>query len=265
MALPFPEIDPVALSLGPLQIRWYALAYLAGFILGWRYAVFLIQKAGAKFRPNVQDLEDFLPWAVIGVILGGRLGYVFFYQFDFYMQEPFEILKIWQGGMAFHGGVLGVMAAILLFGWKNKISPFSLADIFCVAAPIGLFFGRIANFINGELYGRVSDVPWAFVFPGGGDQPRHPSQLYEAFFEGLVLLIILTVLALRYRGLEKPGLISGVFLIGYGIFRAGIEFFREPDIQIGYLFGFLTMGQILCVPMILFGSFMLFRSLKARS
>ncbi len=245
------NIDPVAFSIGPLVIRWYALAYLAGFILGWRYCVYLIQKRSSQsILP--EHIEDFLTWAVIGVVIGGRLGYVAFYQPAAYMANPVEIFKVWNGGMSFHGGVSGVIVSMLLFARFKKVPLFELSDLVSAAAPIGLLFGRLANFINGELYGRVTESSFGVVFPNGGDLPRHPSQLYEAALEGLLLFVVLFVLSRSVT--NRPGLISGVFLLGYGVFRALIEFVREPDMQIGLIGGFISMGQILCLPMILGGA-----------
>lgn len=252
MALVFPALDPVALSLGPLEIRWYALAYLAGFLLGWRYCLMLAGKEEGV-RPDKDDIDDFLSWAVAGVILGGRLGYVLFYQFSLYMADPLEVLKIWHGGMSFHGGVLGVIAAMVLFSRVRGIELLRLSDIVCAAAPIGLFFGRLANFVNAELYGRVSDAPWAVIFPGQ-EQPRHPSQIYEALLEGAILFVILNFLIRRPALREKNGIVSGAFLIGYGLFRALVEFVREPDAYLGLFAGWISMGQILCLPMILCGA-----------
>ncbi len=244
------QIDPIALQLGPLVIRWYALAYLAGFLLGWRYCLGLVKNA--EHRPNTDDIDDFLTYAVLAVILGGRLGYVLFYQPGYFLENPLEIVKIWKGGMSFHGGVLGLVLAMLLFAHLRKINVFRLSDIVCAAAPIGLFFGRMANFINGELYGTPTKLPWGIVFPGGGIAPRHPSQLYEAALEGIVLFFILR--ALTRSDKVHTGTISGIFLIGYGLFRALVEFVREPDEQIGLIAGFMSMGQILCLPMILCGA-----------
>ncbi len=252
MAVDFPQIDPVALSLGPLEIRWYALAYLAGFLLGWKYALHLCGLSPLH-KPNDIDIDNFLPFAVIGVILGGRLGYVLFYQPSFYAASPLDALKVWEGGMAFHGGVLGVMTALIGFAWHQKIQLLRLSDIICACAPIGLFFGRIANFINGELFGRVSDVPWAFVFPWGGPYPRHPSQLYEAFLEGAVLFSILLFLYKKMNMKARPGVTTGAFLMGYGLFRMVVEFFREPDAHIGFVVAEVSMGQLLSLPMVLLG------------
>jgi len=254
MAFDFPNFDPVAIHLGPLQIRWYALAYLAGFIVGWRYALYLIGLGKPEQRPNKTDIDDFIPWAIIGVILGGRIGYVFFYNFEEYADDPLEIFKVWHGGMSFHGGTLGVIIALCLFSLVRKFSPRRLADVVCCAAPIGLCLGRIANFINGELFGRKTDVPWAVKFPAGGFIARHPSQLYEAFLEGAILFTLLFFLARFERVRETPGILTGVFLIGYALCRITVECFREPDAQLGFIFAGVSMGQILSVPMIILGA-----------
>lgn len=262
MALPFPNIDPVALEIGPLVIRWYALAYLAGFIGGWWYCVKLAQRKLAIYpgaRPTPDDLADFLSWAILAVILGGRIGFILFYNLDYYLANPVQMLIVWQGGMSFHGGMLGVVIAILLFARSRGFSPFALGDLVACAAPIGIFLGRIANFVNAELYGRPAhDVPWAFVFPSDPLQvPRHPSQLYEAALEGLVLFILLAVLARRPGVLMRTGTLTGTFLVGYGTARILAEFFRQPDVQLGYLAFGVTMGQLLSIPMILLGIWML--------
>ncbi len=254
MALPFPDIDPVALAIGPLAIRWYALAYLAGFLLAWKYALWIVSR-DPHLRPNKDDIDNFVPWAVLGVILGGRIGYVLFYQFDLYAADPLEALKVWHGGMSFHGGALGVIVALFGYSFVHKFSLLRLSDAACAGVPIGLFFGRIANFVNGELYGRVTDVPWAFVFPRGGALPRHPSQLYEAILEGLVLFVILYLIIRRDDLRNRPGIVTGVFLAGYGFMRFLVEFVREPDVQLGLYAGFFSMGQFLCIPMILFGAY----------
>jgi len=252
MAFEFPNIDPVALALGPFQIRWYALAYLAGFLIGWRYCMRL---AGwdAEHRPSREDIDDFLTWVIVGVILGGRLGYVLFYNLSYYLSHPIEALYIWQGGMSFHGGVLGVLAAMFIYAGRQKFSALRLCDIVCAAAPIGLFFGRIANFVNGELYGRVTEAPWGIVFPRGGEFPRHPSQLYQAALEGLVLFVILFLLIRNDWVRNRPGIVAGVFLAGYGFFRGVVEFYREPDAHIGLYFDVLSQGQLLSLPMVLIG------------
>ncbi len=259
--MPFPDIDPVALSIGPLQIRWYALAYLAGFLIGWKYVLYLVKKDQDK-GITPQHIDDFLTWAIVGVIVGGRLGYVLFYQADVYLRDPLEIFKVWHGGMSFHGGALGVIIAMIVFAARRKIAVLRLTDLVCCAVPIGLFFGRLANFVNGELFGRVTDVPWGVIFPHGGDLPRHPSQLYEAALEGLVLFSAMAVLAHKDPVRNRPGILSGVFLIGYGLSRIVIEFFREPDVQLGYLMGFVTMGQVLSVPMIVFGLILIARAMR---
>ncbi len=260
LTLVYPMLDPVIFSVGPLSIRWYALAYVAGFVLGWLYTQYLARQNPTG--PSAKLYDDYLTWAVIGVVLGGRIGYILFYQFPYYMREPLEMLKIWHGGMSFHGGMLGVIAATILFTRRNKVGFFHFIDLVACATPIGLFFGRIANFINGELYGRVTDVPWAMVFPRGGDLPRHPSQLYEGALEGAVLFFLLAWLVRKPWVRARHGFLSGVFLTGYASFRFLVEFCREPDIQLGYLIGGLTMGQLLCLPMIFYGLYLIYSSKK---
>ncbi|MEW6767432.1 MAG: prolipoprotein diacylglyceryl transferase [Pseudomonadota bacterium] len=257
LAIAFPVFDPVAISFGPIAIRWYALAYIGGIVFGWLYARAIIKNAtlwGGKVPFTLLDFDDFILWVTLGIILGGRTGYVLFYNFSYFMQHPAEIFELWKGGMSFHGGFMGCVIAVLLFGWKRNISPLSLGDVTCAVGPIGLLLGRIANFINSELWGRAADpsLPWAMVFPNGGPQPRHPSQLYEAGLEG-VLLFILLALLVRRGGLKRPGLVIGVFATLYGMARIAGEFFREPDPQLGFLWGGLTMGMLLSVPMILAG------------
>jgi phosphatidylglycerol:prolipoprotein diacylglycerol transferase len=267
-ALPFPIIDPVAVSIGPIAgfgpfgIRWYALAYIVGILLGWFYAKKLAAKADRSFGWTPGLMEDFVTYATLGVILGGRLGYVLFYKPTYYLQNPGEILQVWNGGMAFHGGALGVILAIILFAKVKKLPVFGLGDIVCAVVPIGLGLGRLANFINGELYGRATDVAWAMVFPADKDQLlRHPSQLYQATMEGLILFLVL--LALEKKGYRKyPGVISGTFLAGYGVARFIGEFFREPDSFLGYLAGGLSMGQLLSLPMIAVGAFIVRQALQ---
>ena len=257
LALPFPNIDPVILQLGPLAIRWYSLAYIGGIVLGWLYARRLVRDDRlwpGKAPVSVTDLDDFILWATIGIIVGGRLGFVLFYDLALYLEEPARIFKTWQGGMSFHGGLIGTTIAMFAFAWRRKLPVWSLIDIVSAVVPIGLFFGRIANFINSELWGRPADVPWAVVFPTGGDIPRHPSQLYEAALEGLVLFLVLRVCTHRLLKLRSPRFVTGVFIAGYGLARIFVEFFREPDVQLGYLYGgWLTMGMILSVPMVLLG------------
>jgi phosphatidylglycerol:prolipoprotein diacylglycerol transferase len=254
-ALPFPNIDPVLIEIGPFAIRWYALAYIAGLVLGWLYAARLAAHKpywGARAPISRADLDDFLLWAVIGIIVGGRVGYVLFYNFAYYLTAPLEALAIWHGGMSFHGGLAGMALAVWWFSHRRGLPVLSLGDLVSAAAPIGLFFGRVANFINGELFGRASDVPWAVAFPAGGPQPRHPSQLYEALLEGAVLFLALNWL-IRRGALQRPGLVFGALLIGYGLARVFVEFFRLPDPQIGFLWGGLTMGMTLSAPMIAIG------------
>jgi phosphatidylglycerol:prolipoprotein diacylglycerol transferase len=258
-AIVLPPIDPVAVEIGPLAVRWYALAYLVGFIGGWRYCIHLARRTGLPPRPH--DLDDFVAWAVIGVILGGRLGFVLFYNLPYYLENPLEILMVWQGGMSFHGGLLGIVGAILLFSHVRGFSPWYLGDLVAVVAPIGLFLGRMANFVNAELYGRATDVPWAMVFPTDQERlPRHPSQLYEAFLEGIVLFVLLAVLARRESVRRRPGLLAGLFLIGYGIARSLVEFVRQYGPMYGVVIPGVTMGQLLSVPMILAGLWIVWRA-----
>lgn len=252
MALTFPNIDPVALEIGPLVIRWYALAYLAGFLGGWKYAMHLAGLSPNN-RPTKDDIDNFLPFAVLGVILGGRLGYVLFYQPSLYAANPLDAFKVWEGGMAFHGGALGVIIALVVFSWVKKIQLLRLSDIVCACVPIGVFFGRIANFINGELFGRPSDAPWAMAFPRGGEAPRHPSQLYEALLEGALLFVILLILVKNNWVRNHPGIVTGSFLAGYGAFRMFVEQYRQPDAHLGFIIGEISMGQLLSLPMVLVG------------
>lgn len=264
LALPFPAIDPVLVSFGPFVVRWYALAYIAGLLIGWsvvaRMAAAEPAPAGAPARLTRMQVDDFLLWATLGVILGGRLGYVLFYNAAFYAAHPQEILAVWKGGMSFHGGLAGVIIAIVLFCRRKGLPIFALGDPIALVAPIGLFFGRIANFINGELFGRASDAPWAIVFPNGGGLPRHPSQLYEAALEGLVLFLVLVALMRFARALDRPGMLTGAFIAGYGVARIIVEMFREPDSQIGYLLLDTTMGQWLSVPLVVIGAWLIVRA-----
>jgi len=264
MSFEFPNIDPVALYLGPIPIRWYALSYIAGFILGWKYCLYLVGLDKDK-RPHKLDIDDFLPWAILGVIIGGRLGYVLFYQPELYLADPLEIARIWHGGMSFHGGFLGVIIAAIIFCRKREIPLLRMADLLAGAAPIGILFGRLANFINGELFGRTTNVPWGIVFPNGGEMPRHPSQLYEAALEGLLLFVILFLMARKTSMRERSGLLAGVFLIGYGLARSFVEFYREPDLQVGFIADVLTMGQILCLPMIIGGLVLVVMSVRRKN
>jgi len=264
--LAFPNIDPVAFAIGPIVIRWYALAYIAGLFGGLFYAKRLAASDslwGAIRRPSAADLDDLLLYATLGVILGGRLAYVFFYQPDYFLGKPLDIFAIWSGGMSFHGGMAGAALAMFLLARARGLPVLSLFDLVATVAPLGLMLGRIANFINGELWGRVSDVPWAVFFPHGGPLARHPSQLYEAVTEGLLLLIVLAVLVRRV-GYRRPGFITGVFGAGYALARIGCEFFREPDPQLGFLFGgFATMGMLLSLPMLAIGLWLIWRTRAA--
>jgi len=253
--IPYPAINPVLISIGPFAVRWYALAYIVGIIAGWIYARGVIASPrlwGGQAPFTVLEFDDFVIWITLGVIVGGRSGYVLFYDLPLFMAHPIRIVQLWTGGMSFHGGVIGCVVAIALFARRRRISMLSLADLTCGVAPIGLFLGRIANFINGELWGRPTDVPWAMVFPNGGPIPRHPSQLYEAALEGVVLFIVLGLL-MRAGALKRPGAITGAFALGYGAARITCELFREPDAQLGFLWGGLTMGMLLCIPLMLAG------------
>lgn len=256
-AIAYPNIDPVLVSIGPIAIRWYGLAYVAGFIV----AGLVLRSLARRWEVGLSDddLLDIVLWSVVGLVVGARIGYVLFYGAGSYWDDPVSILAFWDGGMSFHGGLIG----ILLTGWivakKKGIPPLRLFDLGAVGAPLGIFFGRIANFINGELWGRVSDVPWAMVFPRApGGLPRHPSQLYEALLEGLVIFIVLWVLARRKRG---DGLLIGTLLVLYSVFRTFIEFFREPDVQLGFIAGPFTMGQLLTLPMLFAGVWLIWRAL----
>ena len=263
--LPYPEIDPAifTLALGGYEfsLRWYALAYIAGLLIAWRLCARLMRRPAlwpASTPPMTPEQpEELLTWMVAGVILGGRLGYVLFYDFARFLDDPSQILYVWQGGMSFHGGFAGVILALVLFTRLKRIPLLQAGDAVALAAPAGLFLGRLANFINGELWGRVTDVPWAMVFPNGGPEPRHPSQLYEAGLEGLLLGAVMWVLALRRGWLKRPGALIGVFFLGYGLARSLVENVRQWDPQVGYVVeigqGGLTMGQMLSMPMILIG------------
>ena len=245
------NFDPIAFQVFSLEIRWYSLAYIFGLIFGWMYCKkILIENQKIK-----KLFDDYVVYLILGIIIGGRLGYVFFYNFNYYFDNFFEIFMIWQGGMSFHGGLVGVIIASYLFAKKNNQNPFEYLDIVSLVAPVGIFFGRIANFINSELYGIETSLPWAVKFTQVDDLFRHPSQLYEAFFEGIVLFIILVIL--RNKGFMKiPGLVSSLFLILYSIFRFIIELFRVPDEQLGYLFFNLTMGQIISFIFLLIGTYL---------
>jgi phosphatidylglycerol:prolipoprotein diacylglycerol transferase len=258
LSIAFPNFDPIALAIGPFAIRWYALAYIVGLLCGWRYCLWVAKRPPAVASQTA--IDDFLVWATLGVVLGGRAGYVLFYKPDFYFANPSEILKLWHGGMSFHGGALGVMTVLVLFCRQRGLSLLAFGDIVTSAVPIGIFFGRLANFVNGELWGRTTDVPWGVVFPGAGIVPRHPSELYEAGTEGLLLFLIMFVLV-RFTDIrERPGLLSGIFLIGYAFARIFCEFFREPDSFLGFLWFGATMGQLLSIPVLLLGLYLVWRA-----
>ena len=257
-AVAFPPIDPVALEIGPLAIRWYALAYVVGILLSWRYMIVLARRSPARIA--ARQIDDFVLWATLGVVVGGRLGYVLFYKPGYFLDHPGDILAMWQGGMSFHGGLCGVVLASIVFARVRGIRWLALCDLICAAVPIGLFLGRIANFVNGELYGRTTTASWGMVFPGGGPQPRHPSQLYEAVLEGLVLFVVLALLAWRGRALDRPGLVSGAFLTGYAMARGFVEFFRQPDAHLGFVVPGTTMGQLLSLPLLLAGLYLMFHA-----
>ncbi len=262
-ALMFPGFDPVLVQVGPLAIRWYALAYIGSLVLGWR-----IMRRLVRLSPPVASMEqtdDFLTWATLGVVLGGRLGYVLFYQPMHYLQNPLGAFAVWQGGMSFHGGVLGVVTALVIYCRKEGIPLLGFADRLAVVVPIGLGFGRIANFINGELWGRPAPdwLPWAMIFPVAGPEPRHPSQLYQASMEGVALLIVLALACRNPAIRARFGTLTGIFLVGYGIARIIGEFFRQPDAFLGFLFAGATMGQLLSLPMILAGAWLIARAQPA--
>jgi phosphatidylglycerol---prolipoprotein diacylglyceryl transferase len=266
--LPFPVIAPVAVNLGPLPLRWYALAYIGGFILGWMGLRFLVGKdefwAQEQPRPTQDGVDDLLVNAALGVIIGGRLGHVLIYDPGFYLAHPLEILQTWKGGMAFHGGLIGAIFGMWLFARSRALPFLTITDLSAAVAPIGLFLGRVANFIKPEMWGRPTDVPWAMVFPPAGPDPRHPSQLYEAGLEGVALFLLIGF-AVKSGAFKRPGLVTGLFGIGYGAARIFCEFFREPDPVQEALPGGLTMGMVLSLPLILIGAAILFLSLRRRS
>jgi phosphatidylglycerol:prolipoprotein diacylglycerol transferase len=258
LLIAFPVFDPVAIAIGPIVVRWYALAYIFGIVLGWLYARSLLKNERLWDGPapmSLVQLDDFILWVTLGIILGGRTGYVLFYNLGFFVQHPAEIFELWKGGMSFHGGFMGCVAAVIWFARANSVSILSLGDLTTAVAPIGLCLGRLANFINSELWGRSADpgLPWAMIFPNGGPLPRHPSQLYEAGLEGAVLFTILAVMV-RLGALKRPGLILGSFIAIYGLARIIGEHFREPDPQLGFLWGGLTMGMLLSAPMVIAGA-----------
>ncbi|HVZ08998.1 prolipoprotein diacylglyceryl transferase [Rhodopila sp.] len=259
----FPQFDPVVIQVGPLAIRWYALAYIAGLLIGWRLLRRLVQWRPAVATP--EQVDDFLTWAVLGVVLGGRFGYVLFYQPSVYLAHPLQIFAVWEGGMSFHGGMLGVAIATAVFCYRNAISFLGFADRVGIVAPIGLGLGRIANFINGELWGRPAPdwLPWAMIFPRGGMVPRHPSQIYQALLEGLLLLTVMVVFSRRDAVRARFGMLTGIFLCGYAVARITGEMFREPDAFLGFLAFGTTMGQLLCIPMLIAGIWLILRARPA--
>jgi len=243
------NFDPILIDLGIMQIRWYSIAYILGIVIGWIYALKII-KFSLKNKYNFKtvkksDFDDLIIYLVLGIIFGGRIGYIFLYNFEYYSENFLEIFKLWQGGMSFHGGLLGVIISTIIYAKKNNNNFFKLTDIISCVAPIGIFFGRIANFINGELYGKISDLPWSVIFNDGENISRHPSQIYEAVLEGLVLFILINYFALQKKLLFKPGYISALFLILYSVMRIFSEIFREPDLHIGYLLNYFSMGSLL--------------------
>jgi phosphatidylglycerol---prolipoprotein diacylglyceryl transferase len=253
-----PAIDPIALHIGPLVIRWYALAYIAGLLIGWYYARRLAARTslwGALRIPKPLEIDDLLVYAALGVVVGGRLGFVLFYKPGFYFSHPLEIFQTWKGGMSFHGGLFGAALSVALFARKRGLNPYAMADVAAVVAPIGLLLGRLANFIKGELWGRPANVPWAMIFPDAGPEPRHPSQLYEAGLEGLLLLVVLGVLVRRV-GFRRPGLLAGVFGMGYAVARFSVEFLRLAG-------GWLTMGMTLSIPLFFAGAWLVRRAMTA--
>jgi phosphatidylglycerol---prolipoprotein diacylglyceryl transferase len=265
--IPYPMISPVLVEVGPFALRWYALAYVAGLVLGWWMARRLVAETGLwgdRSRPTPTDIDDVIVYVALGVVLGGRIAYVLFYNREFYAANPLEAFTIWRGGMSFHGGLIGSMIAMALLARRRGIPVITFYDTMAPVAPIGLFLGRLANFVNGELWGRATDLPWAMVFPTGGPQPRHPSQLYEAGLEGIALFLLLAV-TVRLGGLKRPGLTSGVFGLGYGVARIAVEFVREPDAQLGYLYGgWLTMGMLLSLPLVVAGLSLIWWAIRAK-
>lgn len=250
----FPHIDPVFLRIGPLQFRWYGLMYILGFIA--TYFILRAESVRKRLPLTRDDVADLVFYGAMGVVLGGRLGYILFYNLAFYLANPLRVFAVWEGGMSFHGGFLGVILAFVLYSRRKKVPFWALIDMAAQCAPVGLGLGRLGNFINGELYGRPTDAPWGMVFPGGGDLPRHPSQLYEAFLEGLILFFIV-----RFAGRRSThtGVAAWAFVAGYGLFRFIVEFFRQPDAQLGLFLGLFSMGQFLSFPMFLVGSYMVVR------
>ncbi len=274
MAIPFPGIDPVAIKLGPISLRWYGLAYLTGLVLGWLYMRRLLRtphlwRGAAPMKPEQAD--DFLLWATLGTVIGGRLGFILLYEPSLFFRDPARIFAVWEGGMAFHGGVIGVTLAIILFARINKLPLLSLGDITTAVVPFGLFFGRVANFINGEVYGRLTDVPWAVEFPASvldaGDVfgPRHPTQLYEAFLEGIVLFLVIRYFTHSRHSLKEPGFTAGLFLFGYAIARIGVEFFKQWDYEQFFTTAYFSEGMVYSLPMLICGAFLMVRAVRRQA
>jgi len=255
------NFDPILIDLGFFQIRWYSIAYILGILIGWFYAIKIIKlTTNNKYnfkQVTSRNFDDLIIYLVVGIILGGRFGYIIFYNFEYYIQDLSEIFKVWKGGMSFHGGLIGVVIAAILFSKKIGVNFFKFSDIISCAAPIGIFFGRVANFINGELYGKITILPWGVIFPDAGNLSRHPSQIYEAILEGIILFIIINYLAFKKKLFYKAGYISGIFLIVYSILRIFSEIFREPDIQLGLFFNYFSMGTLLSLLTIVIGLFII--------
>jgi phosphatidylglycerol:prolipoprotein diacylglycerol transferase len=274
MVIPFPNIDPVAISLGPLHVKWYGIAYLAGLTLGWLYMRRLARDErlwGGDSPLKLEQADDFLLWATLGVVVGGRLGFVLLYEPSVFLSQPWRLFSVWEGGMAFHGGVIGVVTAIVLFARLNGIPVLSMGDITCAVVPIGLFFGRIANFINGEIYGRLTDAPWAVEFPARVlspehlPGPRHPTQIYEAALEGVMLFLVLRWVTHSRLGFTRPGLTAGVFLAGYALARIAVEFFKEWDYAQFFTSAYFSEGMIYSLPMLVFGLYLIMNALRRPS
>ncbi len=264
--MPFPHFDPVLLHIGPFALRWYALAYMAGILLGWRYGVLLVRNTriwrGMTPTLTAHQIDDLVVYVAVGVVAGGRLGSILFYNTSVLWTDPLEVFKAWHGGMSFHGGLIGVSIGLLLFARLNKVDVLRLGDLTAPCVPIGLFFGRIANFINGELWGRPTHLPWGIIFPRAGDEPRHPSQLYEAGLEGLTLFVILLLATHVMKLLPRRGMITGLFLTFYGLFRIALENVREPDRDMPHFPFGLTMGIMLSIPMVLIGAGLILYALR---
>jgi phosphatidylglycerol---prolipoprotein diacylglyceryl transferase len=262
-AIPFPPFNPIAFSIGPFAVHWYALAYVAGLLFAAWYMKRIVSfpKIWGAYKPTVtpEQVDDLFIWFLVGVIAGGRLGYVLFYKPMFYFSNPLEIFKTWDGGMSFHGGFLGVVIACWIWGWRNGVGLDRLLDLGAAVSPVGLGLGRLANFVNAELWGRPSDMPWSVIFPGESFG-RHPSQIYEALLEGLVLFVVVRIATHHYSALQHPGRAAGIFATGYGVARIIAEYFREPDTYLGYFAGVFTMGMLLSLPLLLVGLWLLRRS-----